>query len=496
MHFSTTSSLKSRKHSDLLVIPFWKGKKVAELAATEASSLKDHYSLPLATHDFLGKEGEVLVLYVSGQPEKRIALLGLGPQEGITVEKLRRAYSAVTKMCLKKKVKDLNIVPPECSQLSKDDLIRGVIEGLLLSNYVFSDLKHDALKEDKPTLLEKITIIGGSKHELAIAEKCATLCHAVDIARDLVNGNADDVTPQHLVAVAQGLAKTCKHVKTTVFDKKRIEKEKLDLLLAVNRGSFRDPAFIIIEYTGNPKSSDHTVIIGKGITFDTGGLNLKPTGSMETMKGDMAGAAAVMATIQAASSLELKLNVTAVIAATENSIGSKSYKPGDVYKSYSGKTVEIGNTDAEGRLVLADALAYTVDHLKPTRIIDLATLTGAVEIALGNETTGLFSNDDALSDLLIRFGCDTHERVWRLPLYEEYKEQLKSDVADIKSTGGRPAGSITAALFLQEFVGKIPWAHLDIAGTAFLSDGKRYHPKHATGVGVRLIIALLESLQG
>lgn len=495
MNFATTPSLKTRKNSDLLVIPFWKGKKHAEVAAADATSLKAFFDVPLATHDFQGKDGDVLILYVSGQPEKRIALLGLGAQEGITVEKLRRAYSAVTKMCRKKKIEEINLVTPECTQLSKDDLIRGVIEGLLLPNYVFNDLKHDTVKEDPSVLLQKITIVGGNKHELAIAEKCATICHAVDLVRDLVNGNADDVTPQHLVAVAQGLAKTCKHVKTTVFDKKRIEKEKMGLLLAVNRGSFRDPAFIIIDYKGNSKSSDHTVIVGKGITFDTGGLNLKPTGSMETMKCDMAGAAAVLGIIQAAASLELKINVTAVIATTENCIGSKSYKPGDVYKAYSGKTVEIGNTDAEGRLVLADALAYAVDHLKPTRIIDLATLTGAVEVALGNETTGLLTNNDALADLLIRFGCETHERVWRLPLHEEYKEQLKSDVADIKSTGGRAAGCITAAMFLQEFVGKTPWVHLDIAGTAFLSESKRYLPKHATGVGVRLMIAFLESLQ-
>lgn len=494
MNFAISPGLKSRKHADLLVIPFWKGKKHPEPAAEDAAALKKHFEIALATHDFEGKEGEVLLLYMSGQPEKRLALLGLGSQEGMTVEKFRRAYSAVTKTCNKKKIKDVNVLVPEFAALAKDDLIRGVVEGLLISNYVFNNLKHDAIKEDKTVLLEKITLVGAGKNELDLAEKYATISHAVDLVRDLVNGNADDVTPQYLAAVAQGLAKTCKRVKTTVFDKKRIEKEKMGLLLAVNRGSSRDPAFIILEYKGNPKSSDRTVIVGKGITFDTGGLNLKPTGGMEAMKCDMAGAAAVLGIIQAASALGLKINVTGVIPTTENCIGSKSYKPGDVYKGYAGKTVEIGNTDAEGRLVLADALAYAVDHLKPTRIIDLATLTGAVEVALGNEATGLLSNNDVLADLLIRFGSETNERVWRLPLHEEYKEQLKSDVADIKSTGGRQAGCITAAIFLQEFVGKTPWAHLDIAGTAFLSEAKRYLPKHATGVGVRLIIALLESL--
>lgn len=493
MMFAAVPSLKSRKKSDLLVIPFWKGKKQAE-AAADVASLKQHIVTPLATHDFLAKEGEILILYVAGEPEKRIALLGLGPQDELTVEKLRRAYSSVTKTCHQKKIEDINLILPEGSSLSKDDLIRGVAEGLLLSNYTFTTLKHDALKDNEPVLLKKAHLIGASKHELALAEKYATISHAVDLARDLVNGNADDITPQYLAAVAQGLAKTCSHVKTTVFDKKRIEKEKMGLLLAVNRSSPHEPAVIIAEYKGNPKSADHTVIVGKGITFDTGGLNLKPTGSMETMKCDMAGAAAALAIIQAASSLGLKVNVTAVIGSTENCIGSKSYKPGDVYKSAAGTTVEIGNTDAEGRLVLADVLAYTVKHLKPTRIIDLATLTGAVEVALGTEATGLLSNNDVLADLLIRFGSETFERVWRLPLYEEYKDQLKSDVADIKSTGGRQGGCITAAMFLQQFVGKTPWAHLDIAGTAFLPEGKRYLPKQATGVGVRLIISLLENL--
>jgi leucyl aminopeptidase len=283
-------------------------------------------------------------------------------------------------------------------------------------------------------------------------------------------------------------------VKATVFDKKRIQKEKMGLLLAVNQGSSIDPAFIILEYKGNPKSKDHTVVVGKGVTYDTGGLNLKPTGSMETMKCDMSGAACALGTIHAAASLGLKVNLTAVIPSTDNSIDSKSYKPGDVYSSYLGKTVEIGNTDAEGRLILADALAYASKNLKPTRMINFATLTGACVIALGEETSGLMSNNDPLAESISRAGNETFERAWRLPLFEEYKSQLDSDIADISNTGGREAGTITAALFLQEFVGNTPWAHLDIAGTAYLKKSRRYHPKNGTGVGVRLMIQLLENL--
>jgi leucyl aminopeptidase len=418
----------------------------------------------------------------------------LGPEEKVTTEKLRRSYAALTEFSIKKKIPDLNLVLPKISGLDEEASLRGVVEGLLLANYTFDQLKHDSIKEEKTELLKKVHLIGGGKNTLAYAQKCLTICDGVYLARDLINGNADDVNPDHLVQVAKGFAKTLSHVKTTVFGRKEIEKEKMGLLLAVSRGSARDPAFIICEYKGNPKSKDHTVLVGKGVTYDTGGLNLKPTGSMEEMKCDMSGAAVALATLYTAANLGLKVNLTAVVPACENGIDASSYKPGDVYKSYSGKTVEIGNTDAEGRLILADALAFANDHLKPTRLIDFATLTGAMVIALGHETTGLMSNDDSIAKSLIQAGNETFERVWRLPLFEEYKDQLKSDIADIRNIGGRPAGSITAALFLQEFVGKTPWAHLDIAGTAHTNEKRRYHLKQGSGIGVRLMIEFLENL--
>lgn len=493
MEITVAASLNARKGADMMVVPFWKGKKQAEPAA-DVELLKKHFAGLLATHDFLGKEGELAVVYTVGQPEKRFVLLGLGESEAITVEKLRRSYAQITKECRRKKIPQINVLLPDCNAIARNDLVRGVVEGLLLPNYAFTSLQREVIKKEPPVTLTDIALIGGGKSELAIAQKCVTICEAVNMVRDLVNGNADDVSPQHLAAVARGLEKTCQHVKTTVFSRKQIEKEKMGLLLAVNRGSSSDPAFIIVEYRGDPKSKDHTVLVGKGITFDTGGLNLKARGSMETMKCDMAGGAAVLGAISAASSLDLKVNITGVIPSTENSIGSKSYKPGDVYTGYAGKSVEIGDTDAEGRLILADALAYTVDRLKPTRIIDLATLTGAVEVALGDEASGLMSNNDVLADLLIRSGSETGERVWRLPLYDEFKDSLKSDVADLKNVGGRGGGCLKGGMFLQEFVGKTPWAHLDIAGTAFLSEPKRYQPKFATGVGVRLLVSFFENL--
>lgn len=493
MEFATLDNLKQRKRADMLVLPFWKDKKQA-MPAGDFRDFRAFYDQPIKAEDFTGKEGEVVVLYSDESKDTRIALLGLGEKDKVSVERLRRAYASVLKNARARKAKELNIVIPQNSTLAPTAVLRGVVEGMMLANYSFDKLKHDALKDNPTFLVKKANLIGTDKHGLALARKHQAIVEATHYARDLVNSNADDATPQHIAEMAQKLAKEVPNVKTTVFNKQRIEKEKMELLLAVNKGSHIDPCFIIIEYKGNPKSKDRTVLVGKAVTYDTGGLHLKPFGSMETMKADMSGSATVLGTIKAAATIGLKVNIIGVIPATENAIGPAAYKPGDVYSSYAGKTVEIGSTDAEGRLILADALAYAVKNLNPTRMIDFATLTGACSIALGNETIGLMSNQDALADAITRAGYETYERAWRLPLFEEYKDQLKSDVADINNIGGRAAGAITAGLFLQEFVGDVPWAHCDIAGTAFLSDSKRYHPKHGTGVGVRLMVEFLENL--
>lgn len=492
MIFDAVTSLTQRKKNDLLVVPFWQGKKEAELASKELGKLGSFAEEPVKLHDFKGKEGEVHVVYMTGQPEKRMALLGLGEEKKCTVEILRRSYASVVKLCQKYHLKDINVLLPKVPGLEETQVVRGISEGILMLNYTFDKLRSHSLKEHTSHLITHVHFVDASKEALKAAKKALTICKGVYLTRDLVNGNADDVTPQHLGEVAKALAKEFASIKTTVFDKKRIEQEKMGLLLAVNRGSFRDPAFIIAEYTGKPGSKDHTVLVGKGVTYDTGGLNIKPTGSMESMKYDMAGAATVLGILHAAASLGLKLNLTAVIPSTENSISATSYKPGDVYAAVNGKTVEIGNTDAEGRLILADALAYTVKNLKPTRIIDFATLTGAIEVALGNEAIGLMSNNKELQEKLIQAGDDTFERVHPLPLFPEYRDQLKSEIADIKNIGGRPGGAITAAKFLEEFVDHVPWAHFDIAGTAWCDKPKRYYPQHASGICVRMILSFLE----
>jgi leucyl aminopeptidase len=486
MEFISLSKDENRKPAELVAIPFWQGEKQAE-NAVPISRYKAAIQLPAIQHDFQGKEGELLFVYGKNPKEdKRYALLGLGKKENISVERLRRAYSQLTRACQQKKIEDVFVLLPQ-TPLTEKEVVVGISEGILLTNYVFDKLKH-AKKADKPSLLKKVGFISVSKLGFETAKHCQIIAEGVYIARDLVNGNADDVTPQYLSKFAQSLARKLPHVKSTILDKRQLEKEKMGLLLAVNQGSVSDPALIILKYSGNPSSKDHTVLIGKGITYDTGGLNLKPMASMETMKSDMAGAAAILGTFYAAASLNLKTNLSVVIPATENSIGPKSFKIGDVYKSYQGRTVEITNPDAEGRLVLADAITYAKKKLKPTRIIDVATLTGGIDIALGPEACGLFSNDDDLAISLHQAGNNTYERVWRLPVYEEYRDSLKSEIADMKNSASRTASSIIAAIFLQEFVEETPWAHLDIASVAYFNDRRRYHPKLGTGFGVRLLL--------
>ncbi len=491
MQLTSVDKSSQRKSADVIVVPFWQGKSKPTLACDDKEFSK-WVTQPINSGDFKGKEGETLLLYRPSGKEPRILLVGLGYQKPCLTENLRKAYGAVAKALRAKRCKTLNVLLPENKLLSRDVIARGVAEGMLFANYSFNMLKSEGQSEENQTQLSSACLVGLDRKAAPVLKRAEHLFASVDFARDLINGNADDVNCEALMAFARGLEQEFATVKATILGKAELEREQLGLILAVNRGASRDPALVILEYRGNPSSKDNTAVVGKGITYDTGGLNMKPTGSMETMKCDMSGAAAALGVIQAASRLKLKTNIVAVLAVAENAVGPNSYKPGDVFRSHSGKTVEISNTDAEGRLVLADAFSYVQEKYKPSRLIDLATLTGAIVVALGSEASGLFCNDDQLARELIKAGERTHERLWQMPLYSEYKELLKSKIADLKNSAGRSAGSCTAALFLQQFIKEIPWAHLDIAGTAYLDDAKGYHPSQATGVGVRLLIEYLE----
>ncbi len=483
-------SLSSRPVADCIVVPFFEGKNKAE-PATADLPYNSIIAGPLLTKDFLGKEDEMLLLYVPSKgKEKRIILIGMGKKKKVDLEEVRNCYALALSVCKQKKLHTVNLLLPDLlDHIEDSEIVRSTAEGVFLSNYAYD--KH---LSEKVVLIQTAAFIGVEKAEEKIIEKAKKIALGVYLVRDLVNNNADDVTPQYLSSCARDLAKESSKLRATVFGKKEIEREKMELLLAVNRGSSHDPAFIIMEYKGDPASKDLTALVGKGITYDSGGLSLKPSTSMDTMRTDMAGAATVLGIMKIAASLQLKKNIVALIPATENMLDAKSYKPGDVYGSYSGKTVEVINTDAEGRLVLADALSYAVKKFKPKRIIDFATLTGAILIALGEEISGIFTNNDEIAHGLEKASKKTGEWVCQLPLFEKYKEMIKSQIADMKNVGERSAGSITAALFLEAFVEDIPWVHIDIAGTSFFKKRKGYHLAFGTGMGARLLIEFLENL--
>lgn len=484
LQFSCQATLDKHTQYELLVLPFWEG----PAEAADLSSWKHLFGKPLDCGDFKGKLGESLLIYDGG----RILLLGLGKKESVNAENLRRAYSCAVRMAQSKKAQSIHLVFPRVSQMANEDALCAVAEGVLLTNHTFSQLKHETLKENPVVLLDKAVLVGLDHCEDALLAKLSTIAAGVYLVRELVNGNADDVTPKMLVDTATSLVQQTRGLSARILDKKDLEKEKMGLLLAVNRGSALDPYLITLSYQGNPASKEHIVLIGKGITYDTGGLALKPPDNMVVQKSDMAGAATVLAAIQAAAALQLKINVTAVAPVTENAIDAKSYKLGDVYRSMSGKMVEVNNTDAEGRLVLADAITYAIRHLHPTAMIDVASLTGGIIVALGEEIAGLFTTDDQLANELSLSSAATGERLWRMPLYPDYKETLKSDIADLLNSPGRNAQSMTAALFIQEFTDSLPWAHIDFAGPCYQSKPKFYNTAKGTGYGLRLLVDFLE----
>jgi leucyl aminopeptidase len=428
---------------------------------------------------FSGDAGETTVRYGKGTAD---IYCGLGKKTERTPATVRSAAAKGIRMALDIKRSAVSLIVPAEWQAG--------IEGALLGAYRF--IKY---KSEKPTLLATLECVG-AKISLSQVRTIETMCSAVSYARDLVNENASIVTPQRLAQEARVMAKAG-NLQVEILDEKQIAKQGLHLLAAVGQGSATPPRLIFIEYLGNHSSKQKIALVGKGITFDSGGQNLKPTGHIETMRQDMAGAAAVLGTMKAIAMIRPKANVIGCIAAAHNAIGENAYFPGDIYPSFAGKTVEIGSTDAEGRLVLADAIAFCLKRYSPAQIIDLATLTGGILLALGELVAGLFSNNDRLAEALFAAGERTGERVWRFPLYKEYCESVKSDLADLSNLSKFKKGyasSITGAAFIQEFAGKVPWAHLDIAGTAWNENCARGEtPQYATGFGVRLLVDYLNS---
>jgi len=441
--------------------------------------------------DFKGELFERRLFYTQGAlPAKRILLTGLGKRGEFDLEKWRGAASKAGQYLRDAGIKKFALQIKKFDRLPEEELAESFVTGLLLGTYQYNELK--TLEREKIKEIDEGIILGETAIELKLlkngVETGRIIAEAVCGAKDLVNGPSNKITPTLLAEKAQQIAKD-HGMGIQVLEVSQAEAMGMGAFTAVAKGSQEPGKFIILEHNKN-KGFDTVALIGKGITFDSGGISIKPSEGMERMKDDMSGAAAVLAMMQAASKLEIPLHLVGIIPATENLPSGKAYKPGDVLKTLSGQTVEVISTDAEGRLILCDALTYSLRY-QPKAIIDLATLTGACVVALGDFVIGLLGNDASLSKRIEEASEKTGEKVWRLPLWDEYFEYLKSDVADFRNVGTRAAGAIIGGIFLSKFVEKIPWVHLDIAGPASIEKERPYVPKGGTGVGVRLVIQML-----
>jgi leucyl aminopeptidase len=484
--------------ADLLLVPVFEEKPFdAPLKAIDRL-LKGKISEIFDSGEFKGKAKEVFIFHSpAGLKAKRLLLAGLGERKKITLDILRESFGKSATVIRKLGVKRFS--SPLIEGLSKRDKFRdcvqSMVEGAMLGLYEFNLYKTESEEEVKE--IEAWTLIADDEKKVSEAKKGVEIgriiSEGVSLARDLGNEPSNAATPSRLAEEAKSIGNEFP-VKVTILERQDMEELKMGSFLGVARGSEEPPKFIILEYTP-VKNSKPIALVGKSITFDSGGISLKPAEKMEQMKGDMSGGAAVLSTIKVAAQLKLPINLVGILPATENLPSGTAIKPGDILTSLSGKTIEVINTDAEGRLILADALTY-VHRYKPEAIIDMATLTGAVVIALGGEAIGMLGTSDDLKERLKKAGEKTGERVWELPLWESFYPLIKSDVADMKNTGGRSAGTITAAAFLSKFIDDIPWVHLDIAGTAWFETDRPYIPKGNAGTGVRLLVQfLIDSLR-
>lgn len=479
-----------------LLIGLFENAKLSPLHKEINATLDDVLDQSLREQEFSGRMGETLLIHTGNRlPAQRILCVGLGRLPEYGSRQTRQAIASATGFAQSKRISALTIdldsfVGPEV------DIIQAAAaatEGLTLSAYRYDDFRRESGKDLPPLLQEAVLTCNSTRmlSSIQIAmEQAQIVCAGVCLARDLVNAPGNVKSPQDLAErcriEAESAGCTC-----TILHRQALEKEGMGALLGVAQGSMREPCLIIIEYRG-AGNQDPLALVGKAVVFDSGGISLKPAEKMDEMKMDMAGGAAVLGTITAAARLQLPINLVALIPAVENLPSGHAIRPGDILTSMSKKTIEVLNTDAEGRLILADAITYA-QRYHPEALIDVATLTGACIVALGHQASAILGTDQPLIDRLISAGEKSGERLWQLPLWDDYDQLIKSDVADIKNSGGRPAGTITGAAFLKAFTGEKPWAHLDIAGTAWEEKGRPGIPKGGSGVGVRLLIDFLKA---
>jgi leucyl aminopeptidase len=467
-------------NSDALVIVGFEG---APPDAAAADQIKDLYD----SGEFSGKALEIAILHrPSGLAAKRLVLAGGGKREKFDAAELRKLTGVVVRSLKSKGIHTIALSLDD--SLVSDDFAAAAVEGAILADLENDRYKTDPKKNEKQ--VASFSVLGGSQ---SAVDRGRILAEAQNFTRELANEPANVLTPTLLAERAKEMASEFK-LECEVLDQDRMRQLGMGALLGVAQGSAEPPALIVIRYTPikTPSSKDHLGLVGKGVTFDTGGISIKPSEGMEKMRYDMAGGAAVLGAMRAIAQLKPSIPVTALVPTVENMPGSKAQRPGDIVKSLSGKTVEVLNTDAEGRLILIDALTYA-QRLGCTHLVDAATLTGAIVVALGSVNVGAFTNNDAFLEKLLAAAKSEGEKTWQMPMDEEYKELLKSTFADLHNIGGRSGGSITAAWFIRDFVEETPWIHLDIAGTAWLDDAKPYMAKGATGVGLRTFVRLAET---
>ena len=450
----------------------------------------------IAEGEIKGKLNELTLIHTFGKLEpERIIVVGLGKREKFTLDSIRGLMADACKFLRRLGIKRVATIVHGAGigGLDAERAAQAIAEGSILGLYTFR--KH-ITKESEQGEIEELLIVEHDESKIQTLERGVRrgriLAEATNFARDMINEPANYMTPSEMAEMARNVA--AKYgLEVSVLDQEEMRSLGMGALLGVAQGSKQPPKFIILSYRGGDPSMKTLGLVGKGLTFDSGGISIKPSESMDEMKGDMAGGATVIAVIKAIAELKLKLNVTGIIPATENLPGGAALKPGDILKAMNGKTIEVVNTDAEGRLILADALSYARKKgLSP--LVDVATLTGACHVALGDICTGAFTNNQDLVSKVIKAAEEAGEKIWQLPMFEEYKEQNKSDVADIKNSGGRWGGAITAAQFLAEFSQDTPWAHLDIAGTSYTTKERAYLIKGATGVMVRTLVNFAAAL--
>lgn len=474
----------------------------------QSSQVAKALQQPWDEGDFSGREGQFYQFYpVDSKKSKddikarRVLVIGLGKVEDRDYQKgeqLRIAGGMATAQARKCKAAKVVVVLPDAIGLAPVYAAECLAEGLVLGNYQFVKYKNSTDKNDEPFLVKEFILSGPGMAASGLREGLrngSIAASSACVARDMASEPGNNWTPVQFAEYGKKLARETS-LSCTILNKTEMKKLGMGGILAVNQGSAVPPKLVIVQYK-TAKKNPTLMLVGKGLTFDSGGISLKPAAGMEDMKYDMCGGAAVLAAMEAVGyEKPAGVNIVALVPATDNMSGSAAIKPGDIISQYNGKTCEVVNTDAEGRLLLADALAYGIEKFKPDAVVDLATLTGAVIVGLGHHRTGLLSNNDNLVAQIMTAGEKSGEPLWRLPLGPEYSKQLKSEVADMKNVGGKGGGTITAAAYLQEFVGDTPWAHLDIAGTAWGFTEKSYVPaKGPSGIGVRTLLSLVRNWQ-